>query len=559
MGVFIMDDKFRDLLDIMESHAWIQDLETYYWANKSHAEFMGLNQYQCHNLKKSKVLCEEELKKCLLSSRAVLAERKPIQSKEWVRNKHGEKRLLSITKVPFENEGRIKYILCKAKNVTENTSLKGELGKGHSLMRDIAEIKQVESELHQAQETLEWQVTERTKELNQLNEFLENQTDEKRKAELLLKKRYEFEKVLLRVSSRFIKVIAIDSAITDALNDLGNICQADRSFIFLFKENGAKVDNTHEWCAEGITPQIENHKGLSCDAFPWWVEKIKNNQTILIEDVSKLPAEANKEKELLGRQGVKALIALPLFVTGAVVGFIGLHGVDEISKWTEEDFTTLRLFSEIIGNALERNKSRQELSNTNIKLQKLLDDTVELLASTVGMVDPYTANHQHCVADIACKIARYMGLSENYVNGIKVAALLHDLGKLHVPASILSKPSKLTHNEFNLIKDHTTMGYDILKKADFPWPVADIVLQHHERIDGSGYPAGIEGQEILLEARILAVADVVEAMCSHRPYRAALNKDLAREEIVRNNGIKYDSDVVDACLKVFFLNDRKYI
>jgi HD-GYP domain-containing protein (c-di-GMP phosphodiesterase class II) len=165
--------------------------------------------------------------------------------------------------------------------------------------------------------------------------------------------------------------------------------------------------------------------------------------------------------------------------------------------------------------------------------------------------DPYTSGHQRRVADLARAIAQEMGLTEDQVDGIRMSGAIHDIGKISVPSEILSKPSKLSDLEFSLIKTHPIVGYNILKDIDFPWPIAEITLQHHERINGSGYPKGISGNEILLEAKILAVADVVEAIASHRPYRPAHTIDVALNEIVQNKGILYDPEVVAACLRVF--------
>jgi putative nucleotidyltransferase with HDIG domain len=178
-------------------------------------------------------------------------------------------------------------------------------------------------------------------------------------------------------------------------------------------------------------------------------------------------------------------------------------------------------------------------------------ETMEALATIVEFRDPYTAGHQQRVTQLACAIAKTMERPEDEVTGIYLAGLIHDIGKVSVPSEILCNPNGLSSDEFNIIKMHPTVGYEVLKGLELPWPIAQIVHQHHERLDGSGYPLGLSGEDILLEARILAVADVVEAMASHRPYRASLGLDRALSEIVKHKGKLYDPDVVDACLRVF--------
>ena len=206
----------------------------------------------------------------------------------------------------------------------------------------------------------------------------------------------------------------------------------------------------------------------------------------------------------------------------------------------------------------ERNRADKELKKNIQKLQNAQEQTVAALASTTEIRDPYTSGHQNNVTKIACSIAEHMGLSAELIKGLRIAGLLHDIGKISVPAEILSKPGKITKDERNIMKNHCRVGYDILKGIEFQWPVAKIVLQHHERMDGSGYPLGIQGEEILLEARILAVADVIEAMSSHRPYRAALGLDEALAEIRKNRGVLFDPVVVDACLELA-ANDKLII
>ena len=169
------------------------------------------------------------------------------------------------------------------------------------------------------------------------------------------------------------------------------------------------------------------------------------------------------------------------------------------------------------------------------KIVKAFDGIVRATARTVEWRDPYTAGHQKRVADLACAVAEEYGLTKDQIDGVRIASLIHDLGKISVPAEILSKPTQLTPNEFNLIKEHPQVGYDILKEIEFPWPISEIVLQHHERLNGTGYPQGLSGKSIRLEARILTVADVVEAMATHRPYRPAIGLEMALQEIIDAN------------------------
>jgi PAS domain S-box-containing protein len=199
----------------------------------------------------------------------------------------------------------------------------------------------------------------------------------------------------------------------------------------------------------------------------------------------------------------------------------------------------------------ERDKAQLEALEFQTRLRQSLEDALEALATTTELRDPYTAGHQHRVAELSRAIAKELDFSEEKIHVIYLAASVHDIGKIQIPSEILAKPTKLSTIEFELIKTHSEAGYDILKKVDFPWPIAEIVWQHHERLNGSGYPRGLKDGEILREARIIAVADVVEAMASHRPYRAALGIDAALDEIAHGRGSVYEAPAVDACIKLF--------
>jgi PAS domain S-box-containing protein/putative nucleotidyltransferase with HDIG domain len=191
------------------------------------------------------------------------------------------------------------------------------------------------------------------------------------------------------------------------------------------------------------------------------------------------------------------------------------------------------------------------------KLVKAITAIIDAIASTMELKDPYTFGHQMRVTEIAVALARELQLSANDIEGIRLGSMVHDIGKTYIPTQILSKPPPLNRLEFDLIKMHPRAGYDILKKIDFPWPIPEIALQHHERLDGSGYPAGLVGDDILFEARVVAVADVIEAMSSHRPYRPSMGIDKALVEIVLNKDKLYDARVVDACQTLFY--DKGYV
>ena len=197
------------------------------------------------------------------------------------------------------------------------------------------------------------------------------------------------------------------------------------------------------------------------------------------------------------------------------------------------------------------NQLEKELKQSYKKLQKFIEGTAHIITKVVEIRDPYSKGHQQRVSKLATAIAQEMQLPQDKIEGVRFASLVHDVGKVNLPTEIVSKPSKLVEVEFNLLKNHPRVGYNILKKVNFPWPIAEIVFQHYEKIDGSGYPRGLKGDEILIEAKILGVANVVEAMSSYKSYRPALSINESLAEISKYKNILFDLEVVDACLKLF--------
>jgi len=284
---------------------------------------------------------------------------------------------------------------------------------------------------------------------------------------------------------------------------------------------------------------------------------VRSGATQLCQDIANDPHYSPWRDAALKR-GYAASIALPLLNDSReVFGTLTVYA-EEVNAFSPSEIS---LLEEMAGDLAfgvltlytrhERDLALVKNQEQLVQLQDSLEDTVRAIATIVEMRDPYTSGHQVRVADLAVAIARQMGLPDEQVHAIHLAGVVHDLGKIQIPAEILSKPGKITDIEYSLIKIHPQAGYDILKGINFPWPIAQMVLQHHERLDGSGYPQGLKGDAILLEARILSVADVVEAMSSHRPYRPGLGIEVALAEISKQRGIYFDPAVVDACLALF--------
>lgn len=271
----------------------------------------------------------------------------------------------------------------------------------------------------------------------------------------------------------------------------------------------------------------------------WKLEDVLNRE--IFEVLSIISDESNQQQTSLTR-----LSRLSLQTKEQKIIPIELTSTPILSRDNRRQGTVA-----VIRDNTERVNYEKEIQDSMGMLRQTMSGTIQAMVQTVESRDPYTAGHQRRVADIARRIAVEMELESQHIEGIRLAGVIHDLGKISVPAEILSKPGRLLEPEFNLIKIHPQIGYDILKSVEFPWPVADIVHQHHERLDGTGYPNGLKGDEILMESKIIAVADVVEAMASHRPYRAALGIDLALGEIEDKSGTFFEPDIVDACCTLF--------
>lgn len=273
----------------------------------------------------------------------------------------------------------------------------------------------------------------------------------------------------------------------------------------------------------------------------------KQKQPVWMPDVTTFDSFARAK--YARESGLRAGMGIPVLLDGEVLAVMNFF----VTESREEDKRMIELVSAVaaqLGSVILRKQADEKVRVSVEKLQEALAGVISTLEATIELRDPYTASHQRRVSKLGAALARVMELPEESVEAVRMAGLLHDIGKISVPAEILTKPGAISEFEFSLIKGHPRVGYDILKGVDFPWPIARIVHEHHERMDGSGYPDGLKGENICLEARIMAVCDVVEAMASHRPYRPSRGLDAAMEEIETNRGTAYDEDVVDACLSL---------
>jgi putative nucleotidyltransferase with HDIG domain len=430
----------------------------------------------------------------------------------------------------------------------------------------------------------------RLRQKNITNKELRVQIAEKEKAEQQLLKRLIIEKTVSGISSDFIKTGNFNKVIKISLENIGKICNANKASLFLITADRRFMERLHHWTQSDlgiIPPSLEM---MEIERNKWWFDQLETKDIVSIDDVSMMNREAYHEQNWFQQQDVKSALAFPIRFKNKLIGFVEFVNFTKSNKWHNEDFALLSLYSETIGffferkemedrlrnaNAMlekrvqertqelaeanqelqlevaERKHAQQELNDSYYRLKKAMEETINALISAVEIRDPYTAGHQLRVAALSREIGLAMGLKKEQLDSIRIAAILHDIGKIYVPTEILTKPARLTDAEYGMIKNHPLAGYDILKTIDFELPVAKIVYQHHERLNGSGYPQGLIGNEIMLEARIVNVADVVDAMISQRPYRSSQGIEEALAELNTNAGIIYDEKIVNICIDLF--------
>jgi len=402
------------------------------------------------------------------------------------------------------------------------------------------------------------EVEERRRELQKAYENIRAEVEERKKAEELLSKINLELTMLSDCIHAVVRATDEQSLIQEVCRIIIEVGGYSMAWVGFAEQDLEKSVRPVAWLGEndGFLEMLKISWGDNEHGRGPTGEAIRTGKPVVNENTSTNSAISLWRDEMLKRN-FNSSIALPLIYEGDVLGVLTIYAEEPETFDKSEIDRLMGLANDLaygicaLRTRIERIEAGKEIELHVDKLQKALSGTIKVVASTVEVRDPYTAGHQRRVATLARAIAEEMDLPEHQVEGIFMAGVVHDLGKIYVPAEILSKPSRLNEIEFNLIRTHSQVGYDLLKTIDFPWPIAQIVYQHHEKLNGSGYPQGLSAEQILIEAKIICVADVVEAMASHRPYRPAMGVDTALEHIRQESGVLYDAAAVDICTRLF--------
>ncbi len=422
---------------------------------------------------------------------------------------------------------------------------------------DITERRLVERELARAREGLEAEVGLRTAELRLSNESLQSEVERSARIQADVERVARAHHTLSAVNRALVRETEeqdLVQAVCDAIVEVGGYRLAWVGYCVADAEHSV-APVAFAGAEEGYLGSINVSWDSGVNGTGPVSRAITGEEPVVVRDIASDPSCDLWRERALGH-GYRSVIGLPLLSQdGTIEGAMGIYS-DAIDAFDEDETSLLRELADDLAfgilhrrTQVRREESEADLKQSYQRLERMTRGVVEAMGKAIEARDPYTSGHQDRVAHLCVLLANEMGLPPDEVAAVEVAALLHDIGKLTVPSEILSNPGQLRPLEYEIIKAHARRGYEILKDIEFPWPVAEIVLQHHERLDGSGYPAGLTSEGILLPARILGVADVVEAMASHRPYRPALGLDAAIEEI-RDHPALFDADVVAACVRL---------
>lgn len=362
------------------------------------------------------------------------------------------------------------------------------------------------------------------------------------RAEQMLRSQREFRQQALSLSMGLLEAgTDLGAAVPEALHGISEVLGADVVSITELSNDGAEVSPWHTWAHRSDVVELL-HRIAPLGRAPNLARALLERGSFQAHEDTWPPDWV--EQRVVREAGIRSSLYVLLEKRTDSLIFFSADTVNRRSEWSAATIDQLRLAGKLLLDAIERQTAHATLSRT-------LDGTILAFARTTEARDPFTAGHQERVTRLALAIGQRLALTDGALETLRVAAMLHDIGKLSIPAEFLSRPGALSQMERRLVEAHSQVGYEILSASALPWGIADIIQQHHERLDGSGYPSGLQGDDTLLEAKILAVADVVEAMCSHRPYRPALGVDAALAEIRDGLGTRYDAPVAEACFAAF--------
>ncbi len=362
-----------------------------------------------------------------------------------------------------------------------------------------------------------------------------------------LRQKIESEVLVSDVSEILLNCESVADSIDFILNKIGQFFAVSRAHVYLYDKPSQYLFCAHEWVAKGVKtlPKTLRELDIVRD-FSWLGRKLKSGESVCLSVSDPLPEGFKAKKKSLELADIKEITAIPMIEKGQLLGFLGFNQSCFDRFLTKDSEYLLRVIAQLLARALMREELQVIKDRYHQQVEETLKQSLMTVSKLSELKDPYTANHQWRVAKISKALCEEMQLGEAFTKGVYYGALLHDIGKMQVPSEILSRPGVLTKEEFSIIKQHPVFGGKVVEHIVSPWPIVDIVANHHERLDGSGYPRGLKGEEISMAVRIVMVADVYEAMTTHRPYRPKKTKKAALAELQSNRGKLYDKKVVDA-------------
>ncbi|NTV89130.1 MAG: HD domain-containing protein [Clostridiales bacterium] len=406
-------------------------------------------------------------------------------------------------------------------------------------------------------ENLEERIQNRTGQLMKANMELESQIEERRRAETAIRYRLEAERMISDISSSLMSGDNFDDILVDALKAISYISDCNRTSLFLLDNSKQHVSSVYEWCAAGSPPLKSDMKKLELSRFSWFSSQLFTNKRLHVEDLESLPAEAENEKSILLKNRFTSFLAYPLMLGTNLSGFVimGLFKVSSILP--REDEALVSVLIRTVGNALFKRQAEAELQQANEDIRAAYDATIAGWAKALELREKETAGHSERSVEMAILLARKLGIDESEMEHIRRGALLHDIGKMVIPDTILQKPGALTEQERSIINEHPVYSRKILGHIDYLAPAFSIPFSHHEKWNGTGYPEGLSGIDIPLPARLFAVVDVWDALSSNRPYHSAMPQEQVIRYLEEQAGSHFDPEIVRAFLEVLNSPDSR--